>query len=30
VQHLSFRKIDLEAARMSAPTGAPAGVVCRE
>jgi CubicO group peptidase (beta-lactamase class C family) len=30
VQHLSFRKIDLEAARMAAPTGAPAGVVCRE
>jgi CubicO group peptidase (beta-lactamase class C family) len=30
VQHLSFRKIDPEAARLSAPTGAPAGVVCRE
>jgi CubicO group peptidase (beta-lactamase class C family) len=30
VQHLSFRKIDPEIARLSAPTGAPAGVVCRE
>jgi CubicO group peptidase (beta-lactamase class C family) len=30
VQHLSFRKIDAEAARMAAPTGAPAGVSCRE
>ncbi|HKA01433.1 MAG TPA: hypothetical protein VKE70_33200, partial [Candidatus Solibacter sp.] len=30
VQHLSFRKIDAEAGRMAAPTGAPAGVSCRE
>jgi CubicO group peptidase (beta-lactamase class C family) len=30
VQHLSFRKIDPESARLSASTGAPAGVVCRE
>jgi len=30
VQHLSFRKLDAENARMVAPTGAPAGVSCRE
>jgi hypothetical protein len=30
VQHLSFRKIDAETARLVAPTGAPAGVSCRE
>jgi hypothetical protein len=30
VQHLAFRKIDAETARLVAPTGAPAGVSCRE
>jgi CubicO group peptidase (beta-lactamase class C family) len=30
VQHLAFRKIDSESARLVAPTGAPAGVACAE
>ena len=30
VQHLEFRKIDSESARLAAPTGAPAGVTCGE
>jgi hypothetical protein len=30
VQYLEFRKIDSEGVRMSAPTGAPAGVACSE
>ncbi len=30
VQHLAFRKIDSGAVMLSAPTGAPAGVACRE
>ena len=30
VQHLSFRKIDAATVRLGAPTGAPAGVACRE
>jgi CubicO group peptidase (beta-lactamase class C family) len=30
MQHLAFRKIDSEKARMGAPTGAPAGVACSE
>jgi CubicO group peptidase (beta-lactamase class C family) len=30
VQHLSFRKLSPEIARMMAPTAAPAGVTCRE
>jgi CubicO group peptidase (beta-lactamase class C family) len=30
VQHLAFRKIDSEAVRLVAPTGAPAGVACKE
>ncbi|HTW64598.1 MAG TPA: serine hydrolase domain-containing protein [Bryobacteraceae bacterium] len=30
VQHLAFRKIESDSVRLSAPTGAPAGVACRE
>jgi len=30
VQHLAFRRIDSGTVRLSAPTGAPAGVACRE
>jgi CubicO group peptidase (beta-lactamase class C family) len=30
VQHLAFRKIASDAIRLSAPTGAPAGIVCSE
>jgi CubicO group peptidase (beta-lactamase class C family) len=30
IQSLFLRKIDPEAARLSAPTGTPAGVICRE
>jgi CubicO group peptidase (beta-lactamase class C family) len=30
VQHLSFRKLDRDNPRLGAPTGAPAGVSCRE
>jgi CubicO group peptidase (beta-lactamase class C family) len=30
VQHLAFRKIDSDAIRVSAPTGAPAGIACSE
>lgn len=30
VQHLAFRKIDSDSIRLSAPTGPPAGVTCRE
>jgi CubicO group peptidase (beta-lactamase class C family) len=30
VQHLVFRKLDADKARLSAPTGAPAGVSCSE
>jgi len=30
VQHLTFRKLDSEAVRLGAPTGARAGVGCSE
>jgi hypothetical protein len=30
LQYLAFRKIDSDGTRMVAPTGAPAGVSCRE
>jgi CubicO group peptidase (beta-lactamase class C family) len=30
LQHLAFRKIDSDSVRLAAPTGAPAGVACRE
>lgn len=30
VQHLRFRKLENESVRMAAPTGAPAGVACRQ
>ncbi len=30
VQHLAFRKIDSDSIRLVAPTGAPAGIACRE
>jgi hypothetical protein len=30
VQHLSFRKLDVDSARLGAPTGAPAGVSCSD
>ena len=30
VQHLAFRKIDSDTVRLGAPTGAPAGVACRQ
>ena len=30
VQHLSFRKLESDAIRIGAPTGAPAGVACSQ
>ena len=30
VQHLAFRKLESDSVRMVAPTGAPAGVSCRD